>query len=142
MYNVEGDDVVFEPKDDDGLMDELLASNPTFQALVAKSKAGLRKSFSAGDPMRSAWRKLDRDCPTCGNAALEETRLSWSGRTPEGCRTGGMSFPVRCANCGARFFRYDHALLAPEDHAEREREREERQIQWWKTHRSDSSPRD
>ena len=32
-----------EPHEDDSLMDELLASNPKFQALVAKSKAGPRK---------------------------------------------------------------------------------------------------
>ena len=31
---------------DDTLMDELLASNPKFQALVAKSKASRRKAFS------------------------------------------------------------------------------------------------
>ncbi len=35
--------------DDDSLVDELLASNPKFQALVAKSKAGRRKPFGAGD---------------------------------------------------------------------------------------------
>lgn len=37
-----------EPQGDDTLMDELLASNPKFQALVAKSKAGPRKPFSPG----------------------------------------------------------------------------------------------
>jgi hypothetical protein len=37
-----------EPQEDDNLMDELLASNPTFQAMVAKSKAGPRKPFSLG----------------------------------------------------------------------------------------------
>jgi len=37
-----------EPQEDDTLMDELLASNPRFQALVAKSKAGPRKPFSRG----------------------------------------------------------------------------------------------
>jgi hypothetical protein len=31
--------------DDDSLIDQLLESNPAFQALVAKSKAGARKSF-------------------------------------------------------------------------------------------------
>ena len=31
---------------DDELVDELIASNPRFQALVAKSKAGPRKPFS------------------------------------------------------------------------------------------------
>jgi hypothetical protein len=34
-----------DPNDDDSLMDELLASDPRFQALVAKSKASPRKSF-------------------------------------------------------------------------------------------------
>jgi hypothetical protein len=37
-----------EPQEDDALMDELLASNPKFQALVAKSKASPRKPFSPG----------------------------------------------------------------------------------------------
>jgi hypothetical protein len=37
-----------EPQGDDTLTDELLASNPRFQALVAKSKAGPRKPFSPG----------------------------------------------------------------------------------------------
>ena len=34
------------PGEDDSLIDELLATNPTFQALVAKSKAGPRLSFA------------------------------------------------------------------------------------------------
>lgn len=34
-----------EPNEDDSLMDELLASNPKFRALVAKSKASARKAF-------------------------------------------------------------------------------------------------
>ena len=34
-----------EPSEDDALVDELLASNTAFQALVAKSKAGPRKPF-------------------------------------------------------------------------------------------------
>jgi len=38
-----------EPREDDTLTDELLASNPKFQALVAKSKASPRKSFSPRD---------------------------------------------------------------------------------------------
>ncbi len=38
-----------DPQEDDTLMDELLASNPKFQALVKKSKAGPRKPFVAGD---------------------------------------------------------------------------------------------
>jgi hypothetical protein len=38
-----------EPQEDDTLTDELLASNPEFQALVAKSKAGPRKPFAAGE---------------------------------------------------------------------------------------------
>ena len=37
-----------EPSEDDALIDELLASNAAFQALVAKSKSGPRKSFGAG----------------------------------------------------------------------------------------------
>jgi len=37
-----------DPQEDDTLMDELLASNPRFQALVAKSKASPRKPFSLG----------------------------------------------------------------------------------------------
>ena len=36
------------PDDDDSLMDELLASNPKFQRLVAKSKASPRKPFHSG----------------------------------------------------------------------------------------------
>jgi hypothetical protein len=35
-----------DPQEDDCLIDELLASDPRFQALVAKSKAGPRKPFS------------------------------------------------------------------------------------------------
>jgi hypothetical protein len=35
-----------EPGEDDTLTDELLASNPKFQALVAKSNASPRKPFS------------------------------------------------------------------------------------------------
>jgi hypothetical protein len=38
-----------DPHGDDSLMDELLASNPKFQALVAKSKASPRKPFAAGE---------------------------------------------------------------------------------------------
>ena len=34
-----------EPNEDDSLIDELLASNPQFQALVAKSKASPRRPF-------------------------------------------------------------------------------------------------
>ena len=34
-----------EPDEDDDLVDDLLASDPKFQALVAKSKAGARKPF-------------------------------------------------------------------------------------------------
>jgi hypothetical protein len=37
-----------EPLEGDTLMDELLASNPKFQAMVAKSKASPRKPFSLG----------------------------------------------------------------------------------------------
>jgi len=38
-----------EPQEDDSLMDELLASNRSFQELVAKSKASPRKPFSLGE---------------------------------------------------------------------------------------------
>ena len=38
-----------DPQEDDTLMDELLASNPEFQTLVAKSKASPRKPFSLSD---------------------------------------------------------------------------------------------
>ncbi len=34
--------------EDDSLVDELLQSNPAFQALVAKSKAASRKPFTPG----------------------------------------------------------------------------------------------
>jgi hypothetical protein len=37
-----------DPDEDDSLIDELLASNPKFQALVAKSKASTRKPFVPG----------------------------------------------------------------------------------------------
>lgn len=37
-----------DPNEDDSLMDELLASNPRFQALVAKAKASPRKPFPSG----------------------------------------------------------------------------------------------
>ena len=38
-----------DPRDDDDLINELLESNPKFQALVAKSKASPRKPFALGD---------------------------------------------------------------------------------------------
>ena len=38
-----------DPGEDDALLDELLASNPKFQALVAKSKAGPRRPFMSGN---------------------------------------------------------------------------------------------
>ena len=37
-----------DPHEDDSLIDELIASDPKFQALVAKSKASPRKPFAAG----------------------------------------------------------------------------------------------
>jgi hypothetical protein len=37
-----------DPNGDDSLIDDLLASNPKFQALVKKSKASPRKPFAAG----------------------------------------------------------------------------------------------
>ena len=42
-----------DPQGDDSLIDELLASNPKFQALVAKSKASPRKPFTVGEPGRT-----------------------------------------------------------------------------------------
>jgi hypothetical protein len=36
--------------EDDSLIEELLASNPKFQTLVKKSKAGPRNPFAAGKP--------------------------------------------------------------------------------------------
>jgi hypothetical protein len=38
-----------DPQEDESLIEELLASNPKFQALVAKSKVGSRKPFALGD---------------------------------------------------------------------------------------------
>jgi hypothetical protein len=38
-----------EPQEDDTLIDELLASNPKFQGLVAKSKAAPRRPFAPGE---------------------------------------------------------------------------------------------
>src|SRR4051812_23508748 len=38
-----------DPSEDDSLIDELLESNPKFQSLVARSKAGARKPFSVTD---------------------------------------------------------------------------------------------
>jgi hypothetical protein len=37
-----------EATEDDSLIDDLLQSNPAFQALVARSKAGPRKPFTPG----------------------------------------------------------------------------------------------
>jgi hypothetical protein len=42
-----------EPQEDDALMDDLLASNLKFQALVAKSKSSPRKPFSLGEQPQS-----------------------------------------------------------------------------------------
>ncbi|HUY88002.1 MAG TPA: hypothetical protein VMV10_04630 [Pirellulales bacterium] len=39
-----------DPQEDDTLIDELLASDTKFQALVARSKASPRKPFMAGGP--------------------------------------------------------------------------------------------
>jgi hypothetical protein len=38
-----------DPQEDDTLMDELLATDPKFQELVAKSKRSPRKPFTAGE---------------------------------------------------------------------------------------------
>lgn len=40
--------VTIQPTEDDWLTDELLELNPRFQAMIAKSKASPRKSFSDG----------------------------------------------------------------------------------------------
>jgi hypothetical protein len=40
---------LLDPNEDDTLMDELLSSNPKFQALVAKSKASPRKPFGVNE---------------------------------------------------------------------------------------------
>ena len=37
-----------DPQEDDSLIEELLASNPKFQALVTKSKVSPRKPFALG----------------------------------------------------------------------------------------------
>ena len=39
-----------EPEKDDSLMDDLLAFNPKFQGLVAKSRTSGRKPFTLGQP--------------------------------------------------------------------------------------------
>jgi len=41
-----------EATEDDSVVDDLLQSNPAFQALVAKSKAGPRKPFTPGEAER------------------------------------------------------------------------------------------
>jgi hypothetical protein len=38
-----------DPQEDDSLMDELLAANPQFQALVEKSKHSARKPYNVGE---------------------------------------------------------------------------------------------
>ncbi len=38
-----------DPQEDDSLTDELLAANPKFQELVARSKRSARKPFAAGE---------------------------------------------------------------------------------------------
>jgi hypothetical protein len=42
-----------DPQEEDDLMDELLAANPRFRSLEAKSKASPRKPFALGDQGRS-----------------------------------------------------------------------------------------
>ncbi len=39
----------FDPADDESLVDDLLANDPRFQDLIAKSKAGPRKPFLTDD---------------------------------------------------------------------------------------------
>lgn len=41
-----------DPSQDDSLMDDLLESNPAFQAMVAQSKASPRKPFSGTRPSK------------------------------------------------------------------------------------------
>ncbi len=63
--------------------------------------------------------------------------FSWHGKTPDGCPTGGITFPVRCNACRAKFVRLDgEELLAPEVAAERERARLERAQRLWKESQS------
>jgi hypothetical protein len=38
-----------DPQQDDGLIDELVANDPQFRALIAKSASGKRKPFPLGD---------------------------------------------------------------------------------------------
>jgi mRNA-degrading endonuclease RelE of RelBE toxin-antitoxin system len=45
LYNVESDEVIVLLVEDDSLVDDLLANNPKFQALVKRSKGGVRKPF-------------------------------------------------------------------------------------------------
>jgi hypothetical protein len=86
-----------------------------------------------------AWRKLNQPCPQCASSSLEETMFSWHGRTPDGCPTGGIFFPVRCTACDAKFVRLDgEELLDPEVAAERERAREERAHRFWKERQDQS----
>lgn len=39
---------ILEPQEEDSLIDDLLETNPTFQARLAKSKASSRKPFALG----------------------------------------------------------------------------------------------
>lgn len=56
-----------ELQEDDSLIDELLQTNPKFQALVAKSKASPRKPFALGD------RESDNITPQQAGPAAETT---------------------------------------------------------------------
>lgn len=56
-----------EPQEEDSLIDELLQTNPKFQALVAKSKASPRKPFALGD------REPDNITPQQAGPAAETT---------------------------------------------------------------------
>jgi hypothetical protein len=44
---------LLDPDEDDTLLDDLIAANPKFQALLAKSKASPRRPFSLGDQRQS-----------------------------------------------------------------------------------------
>jgi hypothetical protein len=66
--------------------------------------------------------------------------FSWHGRTPDGCPTGGITFPVRCTACNAKFVRLDgEELLNPEVAAERERARQDRAYRLWKERQNKGS---
>ena len=48
-------------------------------------------------------RRLSQSCPACGARSLDYSMMTWSGRTPEGERTGGFEEWIVCADCKGRF---------------------------------------